>query len=105
MILMGVGKVFFVGGNVKVMKEKEGSFVGLGVCIVDGYWCGIYVIVKFVWNIEVLVIVVVNGLVIGLGNDVVCLVDMCIVFDSVVFGVIFFKVGFVFGDGGVWLLL
>lgn len=104
-ILIGVGCVFFVGGDVKVMCDCIGVFVGLLYIVCEGYCCNIYCIVKLFYNFEVLLIVVVNGVVIGLGCDVVCMVDVWIVLDKVKFGVMFFKLGLIFGDGGVWLLL
>ncbi|SRR5665213_71868 len=103
-ILTGAGKAFSAGGNLKSMRERSGTFAGVGVHIRERYRNGIHRMVKALWNIEVPMIAAVNGPAIGLGNDVACLADMRIAADSAIFGATFLKVGLVPGDGGAWIL-
>jgi enoyl-CoA hydratase/carnithine racemase len=103
-ILTGAGKVFSAGGNLKSMKERSGTFAGVGVHIRERYRGGIHRIIKSLWNLEVPLIAAVNGAAIGLGNDVACLADIRIAADTAVFGATFLKIGLVPGDGGAWIL-
>ncbi len=103
-ILTGAGKAFSAGGNLKSMRERSGTFAGVGVHIRERYRNGIHRLVKALWNIEVPMIAAVNGPAIGLGNDVACLADMRIAADSAIFGATFLKIGLVPGDGGAWIL-
>jgi len=103
-ILTGAGKAFSAGGNLKSMRERSGTFAGVGVHIRERYRGGIHKLVRALWNIEVPMIAAVNGPAIGLGNDVACLADMRIAADSAIFGATFLKIGLVPGDGGAWIL-
>src|SRR6201996_9593543 len=103
-ILTGAGKAFSAGGNLKSMRERSGSFSGVGVHIRERYRNGIHRLVKALWNLEVPLIAAVNGPAIGLGNDVACLADMRIAADSALFGATFLNIGLVPGDGGAWIL-
>lgn len=105
MVLIGNGSVFCVGGNVKDMCSCEGIFVGLFFELCNIYCDGIQCILLVLYELDILVIVVVNGLVIGVGLDLVCMCDICLVFSLVLFVESFVCLGIVFGDGGVWLLL
>jgi enoyl-CoA hydratase/carnithine racemase len=103
-ILTGAGKAFSAGGNLKSMRERSGTFSGVGVHIRERYRNGIHRLVKALWNVEVPLIAAVNGPAIGLGNDVACLADMRIAADTAIFGATFLKIGLVPGDGGAWIL-
>ncbi len=103
-ILTGAGKAFSAGGNLKAMRERSGTFAGVGVHIRERYRTGIHRLVRSLWTLEVPLIAAVNGPAIGLGNDVACLADMRIAAESAVFGATFLKVGLVPGDGGAWIL-
>src|SRR5580698_6786529 len=103
-ILTGAGKAFSAGGNLKSMRERSGTFSGVGVHIRERYRNGIHRLVKALWHLEVPLIAAVNGAAIGLGNDVACLADMRIAADTAVFGATFLKIGLVPGDGGSWIL-
>jgi enoyl-CoA hydratase/carnithine racemase len=103
-ILTGAGKAFSAGGNLKSMRERSGTFAGVGVHIRERYRNGIHKLVRALWNLEVPLIAAVNGPAIGLGNDVACLADMRIAADSAIFGATFLKIGLVPGDGGAWIL-
>lgn len=103
-ILTGAGKAFSAGGNLKSMKERSGTFAGVGVHIRERYRNGIHRIIKSLWNLEVPLIAAVNGAAIGLGNDVACLADIRVAANTAVFGATFLKIGLVPGDGGAWIL-
>jgi enoyl-CoA hydratase/carnithine racemase len=103
-ILTGAGKAFSAGGNLKSMKERSGTFAGVGVHIRERYRNGIHRIIKSLWNLEVPLIAAVNGAAIGLGNDVACLADIRVAAETAVFGATFLKIGLVPGDGGAWIL-
>jgi enoyl-CoA hydratase/carnithine racemase len=103
-ILTGAGKAFSAGGNLKSMRERSGTFAGVGVHIRERYRNGIHRLVRALWTIELPMIAAVNGPAIGLGNDVACLADMRIAADTAIFGATFLKIGLIPGDGGAWIL-
>ncbi|HEX3673486.1 MAG TPA: crotonase/enoyl-CoA hydratase family protein [Rhizomicrobium sp.] len=103
-ILTGAGKAFSAGGNLKSMRERSGTFSGVGVHIRERYRNGIHRLVRALWTMELPMIAAVNGPAIGLGNDVACLADMRIAADTAIFGATFLKIGLVPGDGGAWIL-
>jgi enoyl-CoA hydratase/carnithine racemase len=103
-ILTGAGKAFSAGGNLKSMRERSGTFSGVGVHIRERYRGGIHRLVRALWTVEVPMIAAVNGPAIGLGNDVACLADLRIAADTAIFGATFLKIGLVPGDGGAWIL-
>ena len=104
-ILTGAGKAFSAGGNLKAMRDREGSF---GVTPLEmretAYRKNIHRIIRSLWDIEVPSIAAINGPAIGLGNDVGCTCDIRIAADTAKFGATFLKVGLLPGDGGAWLL-
>lgn len=51
---------------------------------------------------DCLVIVVVNGFVVGWGMEFVLFVDICVVFENVKFGELFIKCGLIIDVGGLW---
>jgi enoyl-CoA hydratase/carnithine racemase len=103
-ILTGAGKAFSAGGNLKSMRERSGTFSGVGVHIRERYRNGIHKMVRALWAVELPMIAAVNGPAIGLGNDVACLADLRIAADTAIFGATFLKIGLVPGDGGAWIL-
>ncbi|MGH6870130.1 MAG: crotonase/enoyl-CoA hydratase family protein [Rhizomicrobium sp.] len=103
-ILTGAGKAFSAGGNLKSMRERSGTFSGVGVHIRERYRNGIHRLVRALWAVELPMIAAVNGPAIGLGNDVACLADMRIAAENAIFGATFLKIGLVPGDGGAWIL-
>ncbi|HTQ14228.1 MAG TPA: crotonase/enoyl-CoA hydratase family protein [Rhizomicrobium sp.] len=103
-ILTGAGKAFSAGGNLKSMRERSGTFSGVGVHIRERYRNGIHRLVRALWTIELPMIAAVNGPAIGLGNDVACLADLRIAAEGAIFGATFLKIGLVPGDGGAWIL-
>ena len=103
-ILTGAGRAFSAGGDVKAMQNRTGNFAGSPTDIADGYRNNIHRILRALYNLRVPLIAAINGPAIGLGGDLACLADMRIASTSAMFGVTFFKLGLVPGDGGTWLL-
>lgn len=104
-ILTGAGKAFSAGGNLKAMRDREGTFGASPLEMRDkAYRNNIHRIVRSLWNIEVPAIGAINGPAIGLGNDVGCTCDIRIAADTAKFGATFLKIGLIPGDGGSWLL-
>jgi enoyl-CoA hydratase/carnithine racemase len=104
-ILTGAGKAFSAGGNLKAMRDREGSFGASALEMRDRvYRKNIHRVVRSLWDIEVPTIAAINGPAIGLGNDVGCTCDIRIAADTAKFGATFLKLGLIPGDGGSWLL-
>lgn len=103
-ILTGAGKAFSSGGNLKHMKERQGTFEGDAVAVKDGYRLGIQRVARAVWDCEVPLIAAVNGPAYGAGCDMTCLCDIRIASTRATFAENFVNVGLISGDGGAWLL-
>ena len=104
-IFTGAGKAFSAGGNLKAMRDREGTFGASPLEMRDqAYRKNIHRIIRSLWNIEVPMIGAINGPAIGLGNDAGCTCDIRIAADNAKFGATFLKMGLIPGDGGSWLL-
>lgn len=103
-ILTGAGKAFSSGGNLKHMKDKQGTFAGDAVAVKDGYRLGIQRVARAMWDCEVPLIAAVNGPAYGAGCDTTCLCDIRIASTRATFAENFVNVGLISGDGGAWLL-
>lgn len=103
-IMTGAGPAFSAGGDLKAMRDGDGSFGGSATELRDHYRTDIHAIIHALWNIEVPMVGAINGPAIGLGNDVASLCDIRIAAASARFGATFLKVGLLPGDGGAWLL-
>lgn len=103
-ILTGAGRAFSSGGNLKHMKDKEGTFEGDAIAIKDGYRLGIQRVARAIWDCEVPLIAAVNGPAYGAGCDTACLCDIRIASTQATFAENFVNVGLISGDGGAWLL-
>ncbi len=103
-IVTGAGKAFSSGGNLKHMKEKQGTFAGDAVSVKDGYRVGIQRVARAMWDCEVPLIAAVNGPAYGAGCDTTCLCDIRIASTAATFAENFVNVGLISGDGGAWLL-
>ncbi|MBI1250986.1 MAG: crotonase/enoyl-CoA hydratase family protein [Alphaproteobacteria bacterium] len=103
-ILTGDGRAFSAGGNVKAMKERQGSFGGSPAALREHYRNNIHRIARALYSLEIPLVAAVNGPAIGLGCDVACMADIRIAADNAKFGVTFLKLGLIPGDGGAWLL-
>lgn len=103
-IVTGTGDTFSSGGNVKHMREREGSFAGDAIAVRDGYKRGIQSLALALYRLEVPTIAAVNGPAYGAGCDTAFACDMRIASEKAVFAENFVKVGLISGDGGSWLL-
>lgn len=103
-ILTGSGKGFSSGGNLKHMRDKQGTFGGDALTVRDNYRKGIQRIPRAVWDLEVPIIAAVNGPAYGAGCDLTLMCDIRIAAEEATFAENFVKVGIIPGDGGAWLL-
>ena len=103
-IVTGAGKAFSSGGNLKHMKDKQGTFGGDAVSVKDAYRRGIQRVARAVWECEVPLIAAVNGPAYGAGCDLTCMCDVRIASTRAIFAENFVNVGIIAGDGGAWLL-
>ncbi len=103
-IITGAGKGFSSGGNLKHMRDKEGTFGGDAATVSDNYRKGIQRIPLALWNLEIPVIAAVNGPAYGAGCDLTLMCDIRIASETATFAENFVKVGIIPGDGGAWLL-
>lgn len=103
-ILTGVGKGFSSGGNVKTLREKVGSGLGMPLLSRYAYRDGIQKLSRALYDLEVPTIAAVNGYAIGAGLDLACMCDLRIASTDAKFACSFIKLGLIPGDGGAWLL-
>lgn len=103
-VLTGAGRAFCAGGNVKDMAAKQGMFAGSPFALRTAYRSGIQRIPMALYELEVPVVVAINGAAIGAGLDLACMGDIRIAADTATFAESFVKLGIVPGDGGAWLL-
>lgn len=103
-ILTGAGKGFSSGGNLKHMRDKQGTFGGDALTVRDNYRRGIQRIPRAIWDLEVPTIAAVNGPAYGAGCDLTLMCDIRIAAEEATFAENFVKVGIIPGDGGAWLL-
>lgn len=104
-ILIGEGKSFSAGGNLKAMKERNGiGPLDAPDATRANYKRGVQAVARALWECEVPMIAAINGHAIGLGLDLACLCDIRIAADSAKLASTFIKMGIVPGDGGAWIL-
>jgi enoyl-CoA hydratase/carnithine racemase len=103
-VLTGAGRAFCAGGNVKDMAARQGMFAGSSYALRGAYRAGIQRIPMALYELEVPVVVAINGPAIGAGLDLACMGDIRIAADTATFAESFVKLGIVPGDGGAWLL-
>ncbi|WP_404383836.1 crotonase/enoyl-CoA hydratase family protein [Caenispirillum salinarum] len=103
-IITGAGKAFSSGGNVKHMRDKQGTFGGSPARIRENYRRGIQRIPRALYDLDVPTIAAVNGPAYGAGCDLTLMCDIRIAAEEAVFAENFVKVGIIPGDGGAWLL-
>jgi enoyl-CoA hydratase/carnithine racemase len=103
-VLTGAGRAFCAGGNVKDMAARQGMFAGSPYALRGAYRSGIQRIPMALYEMEVPVVVAVNGAAIGAGLDLACMGDIRIAAETATFAESFVKLGIVPGDGGAWLL-
>jgi enoyl-CoA hydratase/carnithine racemase len=103
-IVTGAGLAFSSGGNLKHMRNREGSFAGDALTVRDSYRRGIQSLALALYRLEVPTIAAVNGPAYGAGCDTAFACDVRIASDDAAFAENFVKVGLISGDGGSWLL-
>jgi enoyl-CoA hydratase/carnithine racemase len=104
LVMTGAGSAFSAGGNIKEMKERQGSFAGDVPEVEERYRRGIQRIPLALEAAEVPVIAAVNGPAIGAGCDLACMCDLRIGSARATFGETFLNLGLIPGDGGAWFL-
>ena len=104
LVMTGAGKAFSAGGNVKHMRDRQGTFGGDVYAVQKQYREGIQRIPLALHRLEVPSIAAVNGAAIGAGFDLACMCDLRLVAASAVMGETFINMGIIPGDGGAWFL-
>jgi len=104
-VLTGAGRGFSSGGNVKAIRDRAGATrLDTPAATRENYRRGIQKMVYALYNVDVPTIAAVNGVALGLGNDIACACDIRIAADNARFASTFVKLGIIPGDGGAWLL-
>jgi len=104
LIITGAGSAFSAGGNVKEMRDREGTFSGAVQRIQDNYRRGIQRLPLAMHACEIPLIAAVNGPAIGAGMDLACMCDVRLGSTRSLFGETFVNLGIIPGDGGAWFL-
>ncbi len=104
LVITGAGKAFSAGGNVKHMRDRQGTFGGDVYAVQKQYREGIQRIPLALHRLEVPSIAAINGPAIGAGFDLACMCDLRIAASSAVMGETFINMGIIPGDGGAWFL-
>ena len=76
LIVTGAGPAFSSGGNIKHMRDKQGTFEGGAAEVRDNYRAGIQRIPLALYNIDVPTIAAVNGPAYGAGCDLTLMCDI-----------------------------
>ena len=103
-ILTGAGSAFSAGGNIKEMRDREGTFAGDVREVQRQYRMGIQQLPLALETTEVPLIAAVNGPAVGAGFDLACMCDLRIGCPDTLFGETFINLGLIAGDGGGWFL-
>jgi len=104
LIITGNGKAFCSGGNVKEMRDGDGTFSGTPAQIAEKYRRGIQRMSLAMHALEIPVIAAVNGPAMGAGFDLACMCDIRLGCEHTLFQETFINLGLIPGDGGAWFL-
>src|SRR5262249_40528449 len=104
LILTGAGKAFSAGGNIKRMRDREGSFAGDVYAGQKKYREGIQRVALAMHRLEIPSIAAINGPAVGAGFDLACMCDLRLAASDAVMGETFINLGIIPGDGGAWFL-
>jgi enoyl-CoA hydratase/carnithine racemase len=104
LILTGAGKAFSAGGNIKHMRDREGSFAGDVYAVHKKYREGIQRMALAMHRLEIPSIAAINGPAVGAGFDLACMCDLRLAASDAVMGETFINLGIIPGDGGAWFL-
>ena len=103
-ILTGAGRAFSAGGDLKLMRDKQGMFEGEAVELRSRYMQEIHQVPRRLARFSKPVIAAINGAAIGAGLDLCLMCDLRIASERAKFGSTFVKVGLIPGDGGAYYL-
>jgi enoyl-CoA hydratase/carnithine racemase len=92
------------GGNIKHMREREGSFAGDVYAVQKKYREGIQRMALAMHRLEIPSIAAINGPAIGAGFDLACMCDLRLASNDATMGETFVNLGIIPGDGGAWFL-
>ena len=104
LVITGQGRAFSSGGNVKEMRDRQGTFAGSPGEIQQAYRNGIQRIPLALYRAGLPIIAAVNGPAIGAGFDLACMCDLRIASTNSQVGETFINLGIIPGDGGAWFL-
>lgn len=103
-IITGAGRAFSAGGDLKLMRDKEGMFEGGPVELRSRYMQEIQRVPRRIARFSKPLIAAVNGPAIGAGFDLSLMCDLRVASSEARFGSTFVKVGLIPGDGGAYYL-
>ena len=103
-VITGAGRAFSAGGDLKLMRDKEGMFAGGPVELRARYMQEIQRVPRRLTRFTKPVIAAINGPAIGAGLDLSLMCDLRIASSQAKFGSTFVKVGLIPGDGGSYFL-
>ena len=104
MVLTGAGTAFCAGGNIKQMRDREGTFAGTPYDQRSAYRTTFQTIANALYALEVPVVAAINGPAIGLGLDIACMCDIRIMSSAATVAESYVKLGIIPGGGGAWAL-
>lgn len=104
MVLTGAGLAFCAGGNIKQMRDREGTFAGTPYDQRTAYRTTFQTIGNALYALEVPVVAAINGPAIGLGLDIACMCDIRIMSATAIVAESYVKLGIIPGGGGAWAL-
>lgn len=103
-ILTGAGTAFSAGGDLKLMREKQGMFAGNSVELKNRYMQTIHRVPRRLSRFGKPIIAAINGAAIGAGLDLSLMCDLRVAVSHAKFGSTFVKLGLIPGDGGAYFL-
>lgn len=103
-VLVGSGKAFSSGGDIRAMRDRSGTFAGGPVEIRAAYGAGIHRLCRAMAALEIPAIAAINGPAYGAGCDLAMMCDLRIGCEHTVFAESFVRLGLIPGDGGSWFL-
>ena len=104
LVIIGNGKAFCSGGNLKEMRDGDGTFSGTPAQIAEKYRRGIQRMSLAMHTLEIPVIAAVNGPAMGAGFELACMCDIRLGCEYTLFEQTFINLGLIPGDGGAWFL-
>jgi enoyl-CoA hydratase/carnithine racemase len=104
LVIIGAGRSFSAGGNVKDMDARSGAFSGDAYALQQRYRSGIQQIALTLDRLDIPSIAAINGAAVGAGFDLACMCDFRFAASGAVMGETFVNLGIIPGDGGAWFL-